>query len=57
MHPMFDPVLTVCRDGQSPLHLASAWGQEEVVQKLIECNAQINSQDSNGQSALHISIR
>lgn len=43
-------------DGQTPLHLASSWGLEEIVQKLIECNADINAQDSGGRSALHVSI-
>ncbi|XP_067934786.1 rabankyrin-5-like [Watersipora subatra] len=44
------------RDGQSPLHMASATGQEEVVQKLMECGAAINTQDCEGRSALHVSI-
>lgn len=33
-----------CRDGQSPLHLACAWGLERVVQCLMEHNADVNSQ-------------
>lgn len=45
------------RDGQASLHLASSRGQEEVVQKLIECGVTINAQDAMGRSALHISIR
>ena len=31
-------------DGQTPLHLASSWGLEKVVQTLLELNAQINIQ-------------
>ena len=31
-------------DGQTPLHLASSWGLERVVQTLLEFNAQINIQ-------------
>lgn len=43
-------------DGKSPVHLASASGLEEIVQKLIECNAHINAQDREGKTALHVSI-
>lgn len=32
------------RDGQSPLHLASCWGLEEVVQCLLEFGANVNAQ-------------
>lgn len=32
------------RDGQSPLHLASCWGLEEVVQCLLEFAANVNAQ-------------
>lgn len=32
------------RDGQSPLHLASCWGLEEVVQCLLEFGASVNAQ-------------
>lgn len=35
------------RDGQSPLHLASCWGLEEVVQCLLEFGANVNAQVSN----------
>lgn len=34
------------RDGQSPLHLASSWGLEEVVQCLLEFGANVNAQVS-----------
>lgn len=32
------------RDGQSPLHLASCWGLDEVVQCLLEFGANVNVQ-------------
>lgn len=32
------------RDGQTPLHLASNWGLEEVVQCLLEFGASVNTQ-------------
>lgn len=34
------------RDGQTPLHLASNWGLEEVVQCLLEFGANVNAQVS-----------
>lgn len=34
------------RDGQTPLHLASSWGLEEVVQCLLEFAANVNAQVS-----------
>lgn len=34
------------RDGQTPLHLASTWGLEEVVQCLLEFGANVNAQVS-----------
>ena len=34
------------RDGQTPLHLASIWGLEEVVQCLLEFGANVNTQVS-----------
>lgn len=32
------------RDGQTPLHLASNWGLEDVVQCLLEFGANVNAQ-------------
>ena len=34
------------RDGQGPLHLAACWGQEKVIQALLEHNANVNQQVS-----------
>ncbi|KAL3858016.1 hypothetical protein ACJMK2_012632 [Sinanodonta woodiana] len=44
------------RDGQTPLHLACAWGMEMVVQCLMEQGANVNSQDADGKMPLHIAI-
>ncbi|XP_054749515.2 rabankyrin-5-like [Lytechinus pictus] len=43
-------------DGQGPLHHASEWGLEQVVQCLIEHQADINAKDSEGRTPLHIAI-
>ena len=34
----------IYRDGQTPLHLACAWGMELVVQCLMEHSADVNTQ-------------
>uniref|UniRef100_A0AAY4E3Y7 Ankyrin repeat and FYVE domain containing 1 n=1 Tax=Denticeps clupeoides TaxID=299321 RepID=A0AAY4E3Y7_9TELE len=44
------------RDGQSPLHLASSWGLEEVAQCLLEFGANVNAQDSEGRAPIHVAI-
>ncbi|KAJ7997343.1 hypothetical protein DPEC_G00228000 [Dallia pectoralis] len=44
------------RDGQSPLHLASSWGLEEVVQCLLEFGANVNTQDAEGRAPIHVAI-
>ncbi|KAM4547489.1 rabankyrin-5-like [Fundulus diaphanus] len=44
------------RDGQSPLHLASSWGLEDVVQCLLEFGANVNAQDSEGRAPIHAAI-
>ncbi|XP_061754275.1 rabankyrin-5 isoform X2 [Nerophis ophidion] len=44
------------RDGQMPLHLASSWGLEDVVQCLLEFGANVNTQDSEGRTPIHAAI-
>ncbi|XP_068457201.1 rabankyrin-5 [Clinocottus analis] len=44
------------RDGQTPLHLASSWGLEEVVQCLLEFGANVNAQDAEGRAPIHPAI-
>uniref|UniRef100_A0A8C5GII6 BTB domain-containing protein n=2 Tax=Gouania willdenowi TaxID=441366 RepID=A0A8C5GII6_GOUWI len=44
------------RDGQTPLHLASSWGLEEVVQCLLEFGANVNAQDAEGRAPIHAAI-
>ncbi|GFY63345.1 rabankyrin-5 [Trichonephila inaurata madagascariensis] len=43
-------------DGQSALHLAAAWGLEQVLQTLIEHGADVNLQDSEMKTPLHTAI-
>ncbi|KAK6190601.1 hypothetical protein SNE40_002431 [Patella caerulea] len=44
------------KDGQTPLHLACAWGQEKVVQCLMEHDVNMNVQDAEGKTPVHIAI-
>ncbi|CAG5125828.1 unnamed protein product [Candidula unifasciata] len=43
-------------DGQSPLHMACSWGLEMVVQCLMEHGADVNTQDAEGKTPVHIAI-
>ncbi|CAB3379555.1 Hypothetical predicted protein [Cloeon dipterum] len=44
------------RDGQHPLHMACTWGQEQVVQTLIEHKAHVNAKDADGRTPLHLAV-
>ncbi|KAM9034862.1 LOW QUALITY PROTEIN: rabankyrin-5 [Sarcophilus harrisii] len=44
------------RDGQTPLHLAASWGLEETVQCLLEFGANVNVQDAEGRTPIHVAI-
>lgn len=43
-------------DGLTPLHMACSWGLESVVQTLLEFGANVNTQDAEGKTPLHIAI-
>ncbi|XP_036078100.1 rabankyrin-5 isoform X6 [Rousettus aegyptiacus] len=44
------------RDGQTPLHLAASWGLEETVQCLLEFGTNVNAQDAEGRTPVHVAI-
>ena len=44
-------------DGQTPLHIASIQGHNEIVRYLLDNNAFTNVQDSSGSSPLHEAVR
>ena len=41
-------------DGETPLHLASEWGQVDAVSTLIEHGADVAAQRRDGQTPLHL---
>ncbi|RWS12587.1 rabankyrin-5-like protein [Dinothrombium tinctorium] len=43
-------------DKQTPLHMACGWGLEHVVQTLLEHRANVNLQDAEGKTPLHVAI-
>ncbi|XP_058020334.1 rabankyrin-5 isoform X2 [Ahaetulla prasina] len=43
-------------DRQTPLHLAASWGLEETVQCLLEFGANVNAQDAEGKTPIHVAI-
>jgi ankyrin repeat protein len=40
----------------TPLHLACSWGQERVVSALVEQKCELNVQDAEGNTPLHVAI-
>ncbi|XP_021369516.1 rabankyrin-5-like isoform X1 [Mizuhopecten yessoensis] len=44
------------KDQQTPLHMACTWGLEIVVQCLMEHSADVNAQDTEGKTPIHIAI-
>ncbi|CAF0854297.1 unnamed protein product [Brachionus calyciflorus] len=44
------------KDKMTPLHLASGWGQEKIAQCLLEHGCEINLQDHEGNTPLHLAI-
>lgn len=44
------------QDGQTAVHLACRFGNERMVQKLIDSGANVNCRDSEGNTPLHVSF-
>ncbi len=44
-------------DGQTAVHVASRLGQDDILKKLIESNANINCRDTAGYTPLHVCIQ
>lgn len=43
------------KDGQTAVHIASMQGKDDILRKLIEYSANVNSRDSAGYTPLHVS--
>lgn len=43
------------QDGQTALHLASILGYNDIVHRLIEAQASVNTRDCHGLTPLHVS--
>ncbi|PAV90747.1 hypothetical protein WR25_01610 [Diploscapter pachys] len=44
-------------DFSSPVHMAVAWGQTEVLKVLVKAGANLNVQDSDGRTPCHVAVR
>ena len=42
--------------GNTPLHVAAAWGNKEAITLLLKCGADINSQGEGGYTPLHEAV-
>jgi len=45
------------QEGQTALHLASLMGQDQIVEKLISCGANVNCRDTEGYTPLHFACQ
>lgn len=43
------------QDGQTAMHLACCHGTEEIIRKFIDCGANVNCRDKDGNTPLHVS--
>ncbi len=44
------------KDKMCPIHLACTWGQEKIVSALVDFRCEINIQDADGNTPLHVAI-
>lgn len=44
------------QDGQTAVHLASYFGKDEILKKLIDNEAIVNCRDTSGNTPLHVSV-